>query len=386
MIAKPAAGGPPWSVDAAQTSVNCPARPCGRTIMDEYPPATTTREGRTYGLSRLRREEAWIRRGGEPAPARAAPHARYLGHHRPQTHQPLRRRGDLRRAVRAVHTHRLQRAPERRCLPRPARPLRPARVRRRVPPRPVRPARCLRERVRAAHLPGRAPRGALRQALRHRRRRDRRRPRGRQALRDQPGRVARGLPRGARDAPRCLPRARGRRGPGRLPRPHGRRARGLHRRARPGHGPRRHPVLPEVLLRRGPRADHHGDPHDRHLLVRPLPPHHLRHPARPGEDRRRGRLGGLQPLPRDARGARPRRAPRLPHGHGHHRRQVARARGQAREPRQVRGDQRLHGEGQGGRRRHRRGLALPLQERDPQPPDRNRALRRRGHLHRRRHP
>ena len=33
-----------------------------------------------------------------------------------------------------------------------------------------------------------------------------------------------------------------------------------------------------------------------------------------------------------------------------------------------------------------RGLALPLQERDPQPPHRDRALRRRGHLHRRRHP
>ncbi len=55
-------------------------------------------------------------------------------------------------------------------------------------------------------------------------------------------------------------------------------------------------------------------------------------------------------------------------------------------PRRVRGNQRLHRQGEGGRERPRRGLAVPVQERDAQPPHRNRTVRWRGHLHRRLHP
>ena len=51
----------------------------------------------------------------------------------------------------------------------------------------------------------------------------------------------------------------------------------LPQRQGPGHGPRRHQVLPGLLQVRAPRPHHHRDPPDRHLLVRPLPPHHLRH-------------------------------------------------------------------------------------------------------------
>ena len=61
-------------------------------------------------------------------------------------------------------------------------------------------------------------------------------------------------------------------------------------------------------------------------------------------------------------------------------------RGRAQEPRRVRRDQRLHRQGEGRRRRGGPGLAVPLQERNAQPPHRDRAVRRRGHLRGRRHP
>mgnify|MGYP002235800733 CR=1 FL=1 len=44
-----------------------------------------------------------------------------------------------------------------------------------------------------------------------------------------------------------------------------------------GHGSGGHQVLPGVLPHRAARPHHHRDQDDRHLLVRSLPPHHLRH-------------------------------------------------------------------------------------------------------------
>ena len=76
----------------------------------------------------------------------------------------------------------------------------------------------------------------------------------------------------------------------------------------------------------------------------------------------------------------------MPHGHGHHRRALAESPRHLDRPGRVRGDQRLHGEVQGGRGRGRAGLAVPVQERDAQPSHRDRAVRRRGHLRGRRHP
>ncbi len=52
---------------------------------------------------------------------------------------------------------------------------------------------------------------------------------------------------------------------------------GVHRRARSGHGRGRHRVLPALLRRGGAQPHHHRDQDDRHVLVRPLPPHHVRH-------------------------------------------------------------------------------------------------------------
>ena len=43
----------------------------------------------------------------------------------------------------------------------------------------------------------------------------------------------------------------------------------------PGHGPGRFALLPGLLPIRGPGPHHHRTAGDRHLLVRPLPPHHL---------------------------------------------------------------------------------------------------------------
>ena len=50
----------------------------------------------------------------------------------------------------------------------------------------------------------------------------------------------------------------------------------VHRREGPRHGPGRHQVLPGVFPLGEARPDHHRDQDDRHLLVGPLPPHHLR--------------------------------------------------------------------------------------------------------------
>ena len=70
------------------------------------------------------------------------------------------------------------------------------------------------------------------------------------------------------------------------------------------------------------RPDHHRDPHDRHLLVRPLPPHHLLHPHRGRGDRERLCQGRLQRISRAAQD-RPRGQGQAddPDGPGHHRRQ-----------------------------------------------------------------
>ena len=122
---------------------------------------------------------------------------------------------------------------------------------------------------------------------------------GREALRHQPGGGPRGLARAARHPGRWTIES-----PADVEV-----ARGLHRlgpttswprfidELRPGHGSGRHPVLP------APTSHEEGrDPtiteitHDRHLLVRPLPPHHLRHRARRRGNRRRRRAGRLRAL------------------------------------------------------------------------------------------
>ena len=131
---------------------------------------------------------------------------------------------------------------------------------------------------------------------------------------------------------------------------------------------------------------HHRDQDDRHVLVRPLPPHHVRHRVGRRADRGRGRARGLRALSGDAPRAGPRREARVPHGHGHHWGALAEGAGHPDRSGRVRGDQRLHREGEGGRGRGRSGLAVPVQERDAQPSHRDRALRRRGHLRGRRHP
>ena len=131
---------------------------------------------------------------------------------------------------------------------------------------------------------------------------------------------------------------------------------------------------------------HHRDQDDRHVLVRPLPPHHVRHRVGRRADRGRGRARGLRALSGDAPRAGPRREARVPHGHGHHWGALAEGAGHPDRSGRVRGDQRLHREGEGGRGRGRSGLAVPVQERDAQPSHRDRALRRCGHLRGRRHP
>ncbi|MFR3289421.1 MAG: hypothetical protein ACLTSG_03590 [Lachnospiraceae bacterium] len=74
------------------------------------------------------------------------------------------------------------------------------------------------------------------------------------------------------------------------------------------------------------------------------------------------------------------------HGAGHPWRPIPQKDGQAPKPRRVRGDKRLLRARNGGRGRARGAMAAHVQERDAQPPDGNRALRRRGDLHRRGHP
>ena len=101
----------------------------------------------------------------------------------------------------------------------------------------------------------------------------------------------------------------------------------------------------DVLRRGGSRPHHHRDQDDRHLLVRPLPPHHLRHRA----DRRWKSTTPTCRTPSTATwscvaSSGPRRKAGVPHGYGHHRREVAEDRGHSHRARRVRGDQRLHRE------------------------------------------
>ena len=165
---------------------------------------------------------------------------------------------------------------------------------------------------------------------------------------------------------------------------------GLCARLRSGHGRGRHRLLPGLFPRRGEaRPHHHRDPHDRHLLVGPLPPHHL-----PYRDRRRGhrpsggsgrlssatsscaeRLCGASGQAHDA------------HGHRDHRRQGAQgARACCRTWTRARRSTPAPCKHPRGRGRPDAGLAPDVQERDAQPPHRDRALRRRGDLPGRRDP
>ncbi len=149
-------------------------------------------------------------------------------------------------------------------------------VRRRVPARPVRPARRFRQRVHPADLPGRASDRALRQGVCAGRRLSEadveaikhyviNPVEAREASLDVkttlktqvpvPGKVEviDGFTRWTPSRPE------------------------VHRRARSRHGSGRPGVLPGVLHRGAARAHDHRDQGDRHLLVRPLPSHHVRH-------------------------------------------------------------------------------------------------------------
>ena len=152
------------------------------------------------------------------------------------------------------------------------------------------------------------------------------------------------------------------------------------------------PEIPPGLLpgRRGPGPHHHRGPGGGHLLVRPLPPHHLLHPPGGHLHRGPGHRGRLPAVPgRPGGGLRPGEGGEAapdPDGHRHHRGQDPEKAGPAPGAGRERGDQRLlHPRGRPGGRRGP-GLAPDVQERDPQPPHGDRALRRRGHLHRRVHP
>ena len=237
-----------------------------------------------------------------------------------------------------------------------------------------------------AHQPGRAPRRAQRPGLLSGRRPFRSRRGRHQALSDQPRRIARGLARPCRHPHRQAARPRPGRSARRLQRARRGRPAPLPFRPRARHGLRRHCLLPAVLQKRTARPHDHRNQDDRHLLVGPLPPHHLRHPPHRRRNRRRNRAGRLRQVSGYAPRTRPRRPPREPDGHGHDRRQVPEEQGHPQASRRIGRDQRLHRESEGRRRRRGPRLALPLQERNPQPPHRNRALRRRGHLHRRLHP
>ncbi len=207
------------------------------------------------------------------------------------------------------------------------------------------------------------------------------------------GRKGKGIPRQPRRGPRGADGAsRGAIRDGRLPcrrrgaggfHPHGRRrVAPLHRSAWPCHELRRPCLRARAFHRRGARAHHHRTARDRHLLVRPLPSHHLQHAARRRLLRRRACASGLHPLPKATRKARARGQARHPHGHGHDCGALAEGKRAPFRPRRIRRGERLHGEGKSRRGWPRRGLAALLQKRDAQPSHRNRALRRGGHLHR----
>ena len=80
----------------------------------------------------------------------------------------------------------------------------------------------------------------------------------------------------------------------------------------------------QYFAERRPLPDHHRDQDDRHLLVRSLPSHHVRHRDRPTlqiDDH--ARAGRLRPVYGHAQRAGSPGEARLPDGHGHHRREVA---------------------------------------------------------------
>ena len=142
-----------------------------------------------------------------------------------------------------------------------------------------------------------------------------------------------------------------------------------------------------LLRRGGPRPLHHRDQDDRHLLVRPLPPHHLRHRAR---TRWKSPTPTCRPpstatwscaasLARDEKpvclmdmgtiGAKWLKKEGMLTGLD-----------ESEEINACTIKCKVDVDGAGA------GLAVPVQERDPQPSHRDRALRRRGHLRGRRHP
>ena len=167
-------------------------------------------------------------------------------------------------------------------------------------------------------------------------------------------------------------------------------AAGLSGAVRSGHGHRRPEVLPELFQNgRGPGSHRHRAEGGGHLLVRPLPPHHLLHPhrqRRAGGSRRSGRLCGIPRLPGGGLRGEGRDPARHPDGYRHAGGKNPEKAGCAPGSGRIRGDQRLLRPHQGGHGRSGRGLAPDVQERNPQPPHGDRTLRRRGHLRGRRHP
>ena len=196
-----------------------------------------------------------------------------------------------------MRAHGVQRAPVRCGDVRDAGRARSRDVRGGVPARAVRPARRLCQRVHPADQPRRAARGAQRDGVPAGRRPLGRRRRSHQALRHQSYRGARGVPRGACHAQDGLCRA----------------CDGRDRRWLSGTATKRAlrrsssdrglamdladlAVLPAVFRRGGALPHHHRDQDDRHVLVRPLPPHHVRHRVGRRADRGRGRARRLRAL------------------------------------------------------------------------------------------
>ena len=127
----------------------------------------------------------------------------------------------------------------------------------------------------------------------------------------------------------------------------------LHPGKGPGHGLRRHQVLPGLLQERAPRPHHHRDQDDRHLLVGSLPPHHfgtILDDVQIDDAVVQAAFDRYMALREET--GRTRKTP-LPDGCGHHRRQGPETAGHPEEPGRERGDQRLHRQDQV--RRGRRG-------------------------------
>ena len=305
-----------------------------------------TGAGRSYdGKTDLCGKEAGTPAGGPKPAAGAADRGGCLRPGGPAPAEPLRRGGAGRGRLPPGGGDGVLRAPGGRCHRGPAR-RGLHRLRRGASAGAVRPAGGLRRPVHPADDPGGAAHGPHRQGLSAVRPPDGGGRGGGKAVRHQPGGVPGGLA-----GPAGEPGGGGRRPVGRGD------GHGLHRpgpggpggpagAAGPGHGPGGPDLPPGVFPGHGASGPHpDGGAGGGHLLVRPLPPHHLLHPPGRYPDRRPERPGGLSGLSGRPGGGlwggEGGQAPPDPHGHRHHRRQVSQKTGPAPRAGRERGDQRL---------------------------------------------